>query len=179
MLGPGGAQLGLPILLQHWIALIVENLLAETGSNDPFADSVIEGARRRERRAFLGQEVGWSVYWKVGSFQHEIPRQRKLDLRRALLCRLEPDVKAFVASHLVPGPEDVHITYAARCRLREEKPPSSHRARPMIRKKFLGICIAPGFCTTLLDMSALHLENRAVDWISVIFSPSIRGPERL
>ncbi|MDO6731314.1 hypothetical protein Q4577_14875 [Marinovum sp. 2_MG-2023] len=92
MLRPGGAQLRHPFLLQHRIALIVENLLAETSSNDPFANSVIEGARGCEGRAFLGQEVGRSVNWKVGGFQHEIPRQRKLDLRRAFLRRLILDV---------------------------------------------------------------------------------------
>ncbi|MEP0455098.1 MAG: hypothetical protein ABJD57_19755 [Roseibium sp.] len=119
MLGPSSAQLRLPILLQHRIALIVENLLAETSSNDPFANSVIEGARGCEGRAFLGQEVGRSVNWKVGRFQHEIPRQRKLDLRRAFLRRLILDVETIFPGQLVLRSKKVHIADAARCCFRE------------------------------------------------------------
>ncbi|PHR06522.1 MAG: hypothetical protein COB29_10210 [Sulfitobacter sp.] len=177
MLGPGSAQLGLPILLQHRIALIVENLLAKTGSNNPFANSVIEGARRREGRAFLGQEVGRSVNWKVGGFQHEIPRQRKLDLRRAFLRRLILDVETIFPGQLVLRSKKAHIADAARSRFSEQKPPARHRARTMVCKEFLCICIGPGGCTTLLDMPALDLEDRAADWIAVIFAPSIRGTE--
>ncbi|THH35708.1 hypothetical protein E4Z66_11510 [Aliishimia ponticola] len=92
---------------------------------------------------------------------------------------MKPDIETLVPGNFVLRAKDVHVANTSRSGLSEKKPPAGHSAGSVVRQKPFRIRIAPRFCATLFDMSALDLVDRTIDRIPVILAPAVCCAESL